>query len=221
SALVVSPCVTPPLIGALIYIAESGNLWLGGGALFMLGLGMGVPLILFAVFGIHVLPKQGPWLRLVKIIFAVLLIGLAISLITRILPDDFMQEQAVVSPSFNYILVKNIDDLQQQLTAAKAQNQAVILDFYATWCVSCVKMEKTVFPDPKVQALLQHVRVLKADVSQNDAKDKALQQKFNVYGPPAFVFFSPDGQEQPDFQWAGEINAKDFAQYLEKWLATH
>jgi len=222
SALVVSPCVTPPLIGALIYIAESGNVWLGGGALFMLGLGMGVPLIGFAVFGIHMLPKQGPWLRGIKIIFAVLLIGLAISLITRILPNDLNSDHATSAPpTFDYILVKNLDDLNQQLAEAKAQKQAVILDFYATWCVSCVKMEKTVFPDPTVQALLHSVRFLKADVSENDAEDQALQQQFGVYGPPALIFFSPEGLEQHDFQWVGEINAEDFTHYLEKWLATH
>lgn len=211
SALVVSPCVTPPLIGALIYIAESGNVWLGGGALFMLGLGMGVPLILLSVFGMHVLPKQGRWLRGVKILFAVLLIGLAISLIMRITPTH--------KPAFDYVLVKTIQDVEIQIKEASNASQAVILDFYADWCVSCVSMEQTVFPDPKVQVLLKGIRFLKADVTANDEEDKALQKHFNVYGPPAILFFSHNGSPEEEFNLVGEISAPAFTNHLEAWIS--
>ncbi len=211
SALVVSPCVTPPLIGALIYIAESGNVILGGSALFLLGLGMGVPLILLSVFGMHILPKQGRWLRGIKILFAVLLIGLAASLIMRITP-------AASKPTFDYIAVKTIEDVHTQIQEASLIKQPVILDFYADWCVSCVKMEQTVFPDPQVQVLLKHFRFLKADVTANDADDKALMQYYEVYGPPAILFFSKDGKIQPELQIVGEINANDFATHTSNLL---
>ncbi|MFA6038344.1 MAG: protein-disulfide reductase DsbD [Legionellales bacterium] len=211
SALVVSPCVTPPLIGALIYIAESGNVWLGGGALLMLGLGMGVPLILLSIFGMHILPKQGRWLRGIKILFAVLLIGLAVSLIMRITP-------ATSKPTFDYILVKTLQEVETQIQEANLAKEPVVLDFYADWCVSCVKMEETVFPDPQVQALLKDVRFLKADVTANDEDDKALMQHFNIYGPPAILFFSHNGSAQEEFQIVGEINAPDFSNHLETWI---
>lgn len=218
SALVVSPCVTPPLIGALIYIAESGNVALGAGALLMLGLGMGVPLILLAVFGMHILPKQGPWLNGIKMIFALLLFALAIHLILRALPNEMPDIHMSSTPAFDYTLVKNVEDVNAQIQKASAQQQAVILDFYADWCVSCVKMEKTVFVDSHVQALLKDILFLKADVTANDEEDKALLQHFAVYGPPAILFFAPDGTPDPKFQLVGEVNSADFATHLKHWM---
>ncbi len=85
SALVVGPCVTPPLAAALVYIAQSGNTLRGSSALFALGLGMGLPLLLLGTFGARVLPKSGPWLIRVKQVFGVVLIGVAISMMSRIL----------------------------------------------------------------------------------------------------------------------------------------
>ena len=86
STLVLSPCVTAPLVGALGYIAQSGDLLLGGSALFFLGLGMGAPLLLIGVSAGKWLPKAGPWMNAVKSFFGVLLLAVAIYLLTRILP---------------------------------------------------------------------------------------------------------------------------------------
>ncbi len=212
SALVVSPCVTPPLIGALIYIAESGNVALGGSALFMLGLGMGVPLILFSVFGMHALPKQGAWLRGIKILFAVLLFALALSLVTRATPE------ISTTPKFDYISVQTIQEVETQIQQAAKEQKPVILDFYADWCVSCKNMENTVFTDPKVQALLKQAKFLKIDVTKNTPEDKALLKHYNIYGPPALLFFSKTGQPQPEFQIVGEITTNDLTTHLEQWL---
>lgn len=85
SALVVGPCVTPPLAAALVYIAQSGNTLRGSSALFALGLGMGLPLLLLGTFGATVLPKSGPWLIRVKQVFGVVLIGVATWMMSRIL----------------------------------------------------------------------------------------------------------------------------------------
>lgn len=86
SALIVGPCVTAPLAGALLYIAQTGDLALGAGALFALGLGKGVPLIMFGTMGARLLPKAGPWMNRVKAVFGFLFLATAWWLGSRILP---------------------------------------------------------------------------------------------------------------------------------------
>lgn len=86
SVAVVSPCVSAPLAGALVFISVSGDALFGGLALLALALGMGVPLLLVGTFGSHLLPRTGRWLQTVKNAFGVLLLGVAIWLIERLLP---------------------------------------------------------------------------------------------------------------------------------------
>jgi len=86
SALIVGPCVTAPLVGALIYIAETGDAILGGMALFSLSMGMGAPLLLIGASAGKLLPKAGAWMEGVKAVFGVLLLGLAIWLLERVAP---------------------------------------------------------------------------------------------------------------------------------------
>lgn len=87
SALLASPCMTAPLAGALLYIAESGDALYGGLGLFALGLGMGAPLVAFGTLGASVLPKPGPWMNGVKALFGLILLGTAIWFLDRILAD--------------------------------------------------------------------------------------------------------------------------------------
>ncbi len=86
SALIVGPCVAAPLAGALIYIGQTGDALLGGIALFALSLGMGAPLLLIGTSAGKLLPKAGPWMNVIKAVFGVLLIGVAIWMLERILP---------------------------------------------------------------------------------------------------------------------------------------
>ena len=86
SALIVGPCVTAPLIGALIYIGQTGDAVLGGAALFFLSMGMGAPLLLLGTSAGKLLPKAGAWMDATKAVFGVLLIGVAIWLIERVIP---------------------------------------------------------------------------------------------------------------------------------------
>ena len=80
------PCVTAPLAGALLYIAQTGDVGLGAAALFFLGLGKGVPLIVFGTVGARFLPKAGPWMDRVKMLFGFIFLGMAWWLASRILP---------------------------------------------------------------------------------------------------------------------------------------
>ena len=86
SALVLSPCVSPPLVAALAYIASTGDAWLGGAALFALGLGLGLPLLLFALTAGRLLPKAGPWMEQIRTFVGILLLGLAAWFAQRLLP---------------------------------------------------------------------------------------------------------------------------------------
>src|SRR5262249_47415774 len=86
SALVVSPCVSAPLAGALLYLGTKGNAWLGGGALLALGLGMGTPLMIVGAGGGQLLPRAGAWMETVKAIFGVSLLAVAIWLLDRVVP---------------------------------------------------------------------------------------------------------------------------------------
>ena len=86
SALVVSPCVSAPLAGTLVYISTTGDALLGGAALLALGLGMGLPLLLIGTGGSKFLPKAGMWMNAVKAVFGVALLGVAIWLLERVIP---------------------------------------------------------------------------------------------------------------------------------------
>ncbi|PWI33737.1 protein-disulfide reductase DsbD [Vibrio albus] len=89
SGLVCSPCTTAPLSGALLYVAQSGDLLTGGIALYALGLGMGIPLILVAVFGNQLLPKAGDWMERVKILFGFILLAAPVYLLERLLSENW------------------------------------------------------------------------------------------------------------------------------------
>ena len=86
SSLVVSPCVSAPLAGALIYISTTNDAFLGGTALLALGLGMGVPLLIVGASGGHWLPRAGAWMNGVKAVFGVLLLAVAVWLLERVVP---------------------------------------------------------------------------------------------------------------------------------------
>ncbi|AUT94398.1 protein-disulfide reductase DsbD [Citrobacter europaeus] len=89
AGLICSPCTTAPLSAILLYIAQSGNMWLGGGTLYLYALGMGLPLMLITVFGNHLLPKSGPWMEHVKTAFGFVILALPVFLLERIIGDEW------------------------------------------------------------------------------------------------------------------------------------
>ncbi|WP_410752214.1 protein-disulfide reductase DsbD [Citrobacter sp. U14242] len=89
AGLICSPCTTAPLSAILLYIAQSGNLWLGGGTLYLYALGMGLPLMLITVFGNRLLPKSGPWMEHVKTAFGFVILALPVFLLERIIGDEW------------------------------------------------------------------------------------------------------------------------------------
>ncbi|EOD3176171.1 protein-disulfide reductase DsbD [Citrobacter freundii] len=89
ASLICSPCTTAPLSAILLYIAQSGNMWLGGGTLYLYALGMGLPLMLITVFGNRLLPKSGPWMEHVKTAFGFVILALPVFLLERIVGDEW------------------------------------------------------------------------------------------------------------------------------------
>src|SRR5690606_3071209 len=87
AGLICSPCTTAPLSAILLYIAQSGNMWLGGGTLYLYALGMGLPLILVTVFGSRLLPKSGPWMETVNFAFGSVILALPVFLLERVIGD--------------------------------------------------------------------------------------------------------------------------------------
>ena len=85
SALIVGPCVAAPLAGALVYIGQTGNALLGGAALFMLSIGMGIPLLVVGTGAGKFMPRPGMWMDTVKTIFGVMMLGVAVWMVSRVL----------------------------------------------------------------------------------------------------------------------------------------
>ena len=115
--------------------------------------------------------------------------------------------------------VKGIDGLTAELEPAAARGRTVMFDLYADWCVTCKEMERFTFRDPAVRAALSRVVLLQADVTANDASDQALLAELGLFGPPAILFFGPDGRERRELRVIGFMNAGDFRRVVERATA--
>ena len=132
-------------------------------------------------------------------------------------PLDFLRSTRAAAnahaPTFERI--KSNAELDARLSAA---TKPVILDFYADWCVSCKEMEKFTFADPAVAAKMQQFTLLQADVTANNADDKALLKRFGLFGPPGIIFFDKSGQETAGLRVVGYQPAPQFLTVLDRAL---
>src|SRR6267154_1048397 len=108
--------------------------------------------------------------------------------------------------------VKTLADLDGRLKTAE---KAVMLDFYADWCVSCKEMERFTFSDPQVRARLAGMTLLRADVTANNAEDKALLKRYRLFGPPGIVFFDAGGREVEGLRVIGYQPPEKFIRSLD------
>lgn len=285
SALIVSPCVAAPLAGALLYLSQTRDVWLGGTALFSLSLGMSVPLLLVGTSAGALLPRAGPWMVEVKAAFGVLLLGVALYTVQPVLParvavlawgllalvvavavvvrgrrraaararqagdgrpPRFAPWRFVLASVFGivgvlqvagaatgatdplrplarigvggsaegpaFVTIKTTTDLDAAIR--NAGGKPVMLDFYADWCVSCKEMDRFTFADRTVQERLAGATLLRADVTANDAEDRALLRRFRLFGPPGIVFFGPRGEEIASARVIGFQKAARFRETL-------
>ncbi|HHQ42664.1 MAG TPA: thiol:disulfide interchange protein, partial [Chromatiales bacterium] len=107
----------------------------------------------------------------------------------------------------------------QAVAAAAREGRPVMLDFYADWCVSCKELEKLTFADTGVRAELEPFRLLQVDMTPWDEQDKAVAKRFGVIGPPAILFFGPDGRERREFRIVGFVDAEEFRAHLRRFKA--
>lgn len=277
SAIIIGPCVAAPLAGALLYISQTHDAVLGGTALFVMALGMGVPLLIIGTSAGTLLPKAGAWMESVKRFFGVTMLGLAIWIISPVIPvaaqmgmwaallilssiylhaldplphtahgldklgkgfgilalllgvayligslsgaRDILRPlghlgraSAEASHSLAFEKVKSNAELDARIS--QASGKVVMLDFYADWCISCKEMERFTFSNASVQAKLKNTILLQADVTANDADDKALLQRFQLFGPPATLFFIQRGQELSDSRVVGYQDVRQFTDSL-------
>lgn len=170
-------------------------------------------LILSSVF-LHALdalpPNAGPWRKLWKgmgvialLVGAAYLVGALSGARDPLHPLAMLGggRAAATTEGLRFERIKGLEALNARV--AQAGGRVVVLDFYADWCVSCKEMERNTFTDPEVRSRLDKALLLQADVTANDPEDHALLTHFNIFGPPAILFFNAHGQERPELRITG------------------
>lgn len=313
SAIVVSPCVSAPLAGALVYISSTGDAVLGGLSLLALGFGMGAPLVLIGATGAKCLPKAGPYLLHIKQFFGVMLLAVAIVFLERLIPahwglllwslligiygvhlgalepalsgiaktckglglflllyagllfigaamghktlwpplpqlsltqqsGDHRQlgykqpgykqpdneaasgnshsPSSVSSehaPNTQMIVIEDPKELLPYIERAQSEGKFLMLDLYADWCIACKDMEQQVLYTPEVRHQLANLYWIKLDMTAFNEQHKTFLSDYQLFGPPAFLFFGFNGQEIPEARIVGEVNKQQFLAHLQQF----
>lgn len=272
SALIVTSCVAPALVGALAVIGRTGEAARGAAALFALSIGMGTPLLAVGASAGRLLPKAGPWMDTVKRLFGAMMLGVAVWMLSRLLPARITLALWAVpalaaawalvadarqrpsgrwplrlagalagiyaltvmtgaalggtnplepfpalqrpSPALHFMAIRSVADLDHDVARAQRLHRTVMVDFYADWCTSCKEMEASTFADPAVRRALSNTMLLRADVTANNADDRALLEHFGIFGPPTVAFYGEDGRQLRRYQVVGYMDAGEFLRQL-------
>lgn len=253
SSLILSPCTSAPLIGVLGYIAQTGNWAFGGLALFVMAIGMGVPLLIISIGANQWLPKTGTWMIQIKYFFGLLLLLVALYLLQRVLPGPLvlfiggtilivygfflgrklttdsaweivrkaiswvivlygialmagglMGNRSFIQPlalkkghtpiaKSPFIRVDTLTGIQQQLAIAAKNQQPVLLDFYANWCIECHKLASETLNNPKVLTALKRYRLVQVDVTRSNKYTKQIVRHYHILGLPTLLLFNAQG----------------------------
>ena len=218
STLIASPCVTAPLAGVLAFIAQTGSIPMGGILLFVMALGMGLPLMLLAIGAKGIIPKAGAWMTVVQRIFGVLLIGLAVWVASPIFTSSKTSSNETMHQLKSGLVFQRVAtsaQLDEALSQAKQRRQPVLLDFYADWCVTCKEMELLTFSDEKVKAALSTYQLIQVDVTKNTLEHQRILKQYALFGPPAILFFDASGDEKISRRVIGFMKAERFIERLQ------
>jgi thioredoxin:protein disulfide reductase len=218
STLIASPCVTAPLAGVLAFIAQTGSIPMGGVLLFVMALGMGLPLMLLAIGAKGIIPKAGAWMTIVQKLFGVMLVALAVWVAMPIFTSSKTSSNETMHRLESGIVfqrVTNTAQLEALLSQAKQKGQPVLLDFYADWCVTCKEMELLTFSDEKVKAALGAYQLIQVDVTKNTVEHQRILKQYALFGPPAILFFDASGEEKVPKRVIGFMKAERFLERLQ------
>ena len=224
STLVASPCITAPLAGVLAFIAQTGSMSLGAGLLFVMALGMGLPLLFIAIEARILIPSTGIWMVWLQRTLGVLLVATAAWIASPLLQNgsdevgkttaNGQRQHQIGKASF--AVIDSSAQLDQFLAQAKEQKKLVLLDFYADWCISCKEMEVNTFANPEVNQELQKFILIQADVTKNSPEHQALLKRFGLFGPPGILIFDLNSQELKDQRVIGYMPPQRFLERLKR-----
>ena len=226
STLVASPCITAPLAGVLAFIAQTGSMSLGAGLLFVMALGMGLPLLFIAIEARILIPSTGIWMVWLQRTLGVLLVAtaawIASPLIQKNEPIGAVKtingQRIHQVGELSFVVVHSPAELDAQLAKAQQEKKWVLLDFYADWCISCKEMEVNTFTNPEVSKELKQLGLLQADVTANSPENQALLKRFGLFGPPGILIFNPNSEELKEQRVIGYIPPQRFIERLQKLL---
>lgn len=278
SALIVGPCVAPPLGGAILFISHSGDALLGGTALFVMSMGMGMPLLLVGIGAGKFMPRPGGWMTKISQVFGIMMLALAIFMLSRILPDNltlilwailaigislymgigngkapskiseylskifsilFMVygislfiggisgSNSVIRPFSKFtnanesVINKVLDtvshkgySIERLEKEVQESNKPVIIDFGKDSCTACMELEEITFPNQKVKEELKKFTFIKIDLTDNTDEEKALLNKFELFGTPNIIFFDKSNKYLADKTLTGFIKPDIFTEHL-------
>lgn len=276
STLVISPCTSAPLIGVLSYVIQTGDVLYGGLALFVLGLGMGIPLLIIGCGFSHLIPKAGAWMQQVRLFIGFLMLGVAVYLLARIVPLPYIlsltgillifyalflgtfkkaanhwhrlgRGLGIVLMVYGIILfigglmgnrsflmplktsstqstksllqfqkVSTQADLNRLLNQAKMKHEPVMIDFFASWCVECHKLESFVFTKRPVAKALRAYKLIQVDVSEDNVESKKLMNHYQVIGLPTLIFLDGKGTPILSARLVGDISDYQLIQQVNR-----
>ena len=224
STLVASPCITAPLAGVLAFIAQTGSMTLGAGLLFVMALGMGLPLLFIAIEARILIPSTGIWMVYLQRTLGVLLVATAAWIASPLLKTGEPHESVkningqVIHQigDVSFVVIHSPAELDAQLSKAKQENKLVLLDFYADWCISCKEMEVNTFANPEVSKELKQFVLVQADVTNNSPDNQALLKRYGLYGPPGILIFNQQSEELSALRVIGYMPPQRFLEQLQK-----
>ena len=215
SALIASPCVTAPLVGLISYIAQTGQVALGGLALLVLAYGMGLPLLLLGAGLGQWLPKAGGWMTRVKMLIGILMLGVAVWVAQPVWSKYWQQwrgTSAAASVNTEFKRVSSLNEIESQIAQS---DRPILIDLYADWCRSCIEMEHKTFSDPRVRQRMAQMQLLRVDMTQYTEQDSEILKHFGLYGPPGIIILEPQtGREKGRI--VGFEPAEQFLKSLER-----
>jgi thiol:disulfide interchange protein DsbD len=226
STLVASPCITAPLAGVLAFIAQTGSMSLGAGLLFVMALGMGLPLLFIAIEARILIPSTGIWMIWLQRTLGVLLVATAAWIASPLLQSSSSEAGKLMANGqrqhqigkASFAVIDSSSQLDQFLSKAKEQKKLVLLDFYADWCISCKEMEVNTFANSDVNQELQNFILIQADVTKNNSEHQALLKRFGLFGPPGILIFDLNSDELKDQRIIGYMPPQRFVERLKKVL---